>query len=110
MVTRRTASRARMEKPAGRRVRIQNLECIPQGLVASRRALRQSSRNQPSVRRGNQPVLQISQPYTLDVPGQAQRLQRPDAVPVHIDLIPPEAMLSSGGVRVVIVVPALSES
>jgi hypothetical protein len=45
----------------------------------------------------------------VDMARQAQFLQRPDAVPVHVDFIPFQSMARGNRVRVVIVVPALAE-
>ena|SRR5438046_6914452 len=47
--------------------------------------------------------------HTIDVPGQAELLERPDSVPVQIELIPLETMTSGNRVRVMIVVPAFAK-
>ena len=62
-----------------------------------------------SVRRSHQASFQISQLHPLDIPRQPERLQRPDAVPVHIDFVPGEAVLRRRRMRVVVVVPAFSK-
>src|SRR5271155_1856863 len=111
MVTRRTASSVRKDKPAGKAGSYPETQsAVAIRLVARRRALRQTACDQPSVRGSDQPAFQISQPHPLYIPSQPKRLQRPDAVPVHIDLIPCNPMLRRGGMRVVIVVPAFPES
>src|SRR5208337_5431790 len=78
-------------------------------LVACGRALRHCGCNEASVRSGRQTAFQVRQPYPLDVPSQAQLLQRPDSVPVHINLIPREAMLRGGRMRMVIVVQSFAK-
>src|SRR5687768_16017088 len=45
----------------------------------------------------------------LEVPREAKCLKCPDPDPVEIDLVPREAVSRAGGMRVMIVVPALSE-
>ena len=45
----------------------------------------------------------------MDLPREAELFERPNAVPVQVDLIPPESMPGRSRVSVVVVVPALSE-
>src|SRR5687767_3150862 len=45
----------------------------------------------------------------LEVPGQPQCLQRANADPVEVDLVPREAVTRAGRVRVMVVVPALAK-
>ncbi len=45
----------------------------------------------------------------LDVPGQAERLQRADAHPVEIDFVPREAVARAGRMGVMVVVPPFAE-
>src|SRR6266851_2086625 len=78
-------------------------------LVACRRTLRQTARNQPSIWRGDQSVLQVSQLHTPNVPGQPELLEGPNPVPVHVNLIPGEPVLGRSRMRVVIVVPAFAK-
>ena len=56
-----------------------------------------------------QGLFQVGKPYALDVPGQTELLQRPDAVPIEVNFIPLQTMARETGMRVVIVVPAFAQ-
>ena len=45
----------------------------------------------------------------FDLLGEAERLERPDSVPVHVYLVPPQAVPGGGGMSMMVVVPTLSK-
>src|SRR5579864_7390174 len=45
----------------------------------------------------------------LDMFGEAEQLERPDAVPIHVYFVPLQTVAGRGGIGVMIVVPALAE-
>jgi len=45
----------------------------------------------------------------FDLLGEAERLERPDSVPVHVYLVPPQAVPGGGGMSMMVVVPAFAK-
>src|SRR4029077_20526021 len=80
------------------------ISMITLALVASCPKLSSSVRcNQASVRRSNQPLFYLFELHAFDIPRQSELLQRPDAVPVGVDLVPGKPVGSRRRMRVVIV-------
>src|SRR5260370_30556446 len=77
-------------------------------LVSCRPGLgRRIRRDQTSIRRGYQTLLDLRQLRPLYVPSQSQLLQCPDSVPVGVNFIPDKTVRGRGRMCVVIVIPAL---
>ena len=99
----------RSKKKPRPEARAHSSETVSNGLVASDRNFRHRRGNQAPIWRRHQATFHLVQFYPLDIPGQTQGFERPDAVPVHVDFIPPEAVLRCRRMRVVIVVPAFAK-
>jgi hypothetical protein len=52
---------------------------------------------------------QVSRSHAFDLRGEAKHLERPNAVPVHVYLVPLHPVTGGSGVRMMIVVPSFTK-